>query len=74
MASRNGRVSHLTPEKPLTLRFALPSLYSGALSQTEFLMLWLALARERSQADPRVVALAFCRFLDVDGDGKVRLM
>jgi len=44
---------------------------SGALSQTEFLMLWLALARERSKADPRVVALAFCRFLDVNGDGKV---
>ena len=34
-------------------------------------MLWLALVRERTKTNPRLVALVFCRVLDENKDGKV---
>eukprot|EP00240_Pyramimonas_obovata_P013269 CAMPEP_0118936092 /NCGR_PEP_ID=MMETSP1169-20130426/16007_1 /TAXON_ID=36882 /ORGANISM="Pyramimonas obovata, Strain CCMP722" /LENGTH=233 /DNA_ID=CAMNT_0006879203 /DNA_START=171 /DNA_END=872 /DNA_ORIENTATION=+ len=46
---------------------------SGSLSRTEFIMLWLALVRERTQTNPKLVALVFCRFLDENKDGKVTI-
>jgi len=46
---------------------------SGALSRTEFVMLWLALVRERTKASPKLLALAFCRFLDSNKDGQISI-
>ena len=36
-------------------------------------MMWLALVRERTTTDPKLLALVFCRFLDENKDGTVTI-
>ncbi|WP_416274471.1 hypothetical protein [Limnohabitans sp.] len=46
---------------------------NGNLSRQEFIALWDALAKERCAADPKVVALGLCAFLDTNGDRKLQI-
>eukprot|EP00238_Polyblepharides_amylifera_P009317 CAMPEP_0196593710 /NCGR_PEP_ID=MMETSP1081-20130531/76351_1 /TAXON_ID=36882 /ORGANISM="Pyramimonas amylifera, Strain CCMP720" /LENGTH=128 /DNA_ID=CAMNT_0041917771 /DNA_START=422 /DNA_END=808 /DNA_ORIENTATION=+ len=45
---------------------------SGSLDRIEFIMFWLSLAFNHCKANPKMVANAFCMFVDEDGDGKVQ--
>jgi len=45
---------------------------SGTVSRPEFIAMWAALVKDRCSADPRMVALGLCTFLDANGDGKLQ--
>lgn len=45
--------------------------HSGTLSKSEFLAMYLSMARERVQGSPLVLAEALLGFIDVDRNGKI---
>jgi Ca2+-binding EF-hand superfamily protein len=44
---------------------------NGTLSRSEFLALYLSLARERVQGSPLILAEALLGFIDIDRNGKI---